>query len=82
MDADVAVVGGGQAGLAMAHALRGAGVNVVVLEEADRSGAAWRSRWDSLRLFTPAAYSGLPGMPFPGRPAAPRAPTSRACNSS
>ncbi|MFG2049332.1 flavin-containing monooxygenase [Micromonospora sp. NPDC048935] len=66
MDADVAVVGGGQAGLVMAHALRGAGVRVVVFEAADRLGAAWRSRWDALRLFTPAAYSGLPGMPFPG----------------
>ncbi|MEV1330438.1 NAD(P)/FAD-dependent oxidoreductase [Micromonospora costi] len=66
MDADVAVVGGGQAGLAMAYCLRGTGLRVTVLEAADRLGAAWHRRWDSLRLFTPARYDGLPGLPFPG----------------
>ncbi|MDG4834227.1 NAD(P)/FAD-dependent oxidoreductase [Solwaraspora sp. WMMD1047] len=66
MDADVVVLGGGQAGLAMGHALRGSGLRVVILEAGMAVGDVWRSRWDSLRLFTPAGYSGLPGLPFPG----------------
>jgi putative flavoprotein involved in K+ transport len=41
---------------------------VRILEAADTPAAAWRSRWDSLRLFTPAARDGLPGLPFPGDP--------------
>ena len=40
----------------------------VILDENDRIGDAWRKRWDSLRLFTPGRYDGLPGMPFPGSP--------------
>ena len=40
----------------------------MILDENDRIGDAWRKRWDSLRLFTPGRYSGLPGMPFPGSP--------------
>lgn len=68
----VAIIGGGQAGLAMAHALisRGlrGGQDFIVLDAADRTGASWSNRWDSLRLFTPARYSALPGMPFPGPP--------------
>ena len=67
MVVEVAVVGGGQAGLATSHELTRAGVEHVVLEAASATGASWARRWDSLRLFTPAAYSGLPGMPFPGR---------------
>jgi putative flavoprotein involved in K+ transport len=59
------IVGGGQAGLAVAHALVGAGVDVVILEASARVGDAWRHRWDSLRLFTSAAHAGLPGLPFP-----------------
>lgn len=38
----------------------------MILDANERVGDAWRKRWDSLRLFTPARYSGLPGMPFPG----------------
>jgi len=64
----VVVVGAGQAGLAAGHFLKRAGVPFVILEAADRLGQAWRDRWDSLELFTPARYSGLPGMPFPGQP--------------
>jgi putative flavoprotein involved in K+ transport len=68
----VAVVGGGQAGLAMGQALtrRGlrGGEDFVILDAADQAGAAWRDRWDSLRLFTPARFSALPGMAFPGPP--------------
>ncbi len=59
------VVGGGQAGLAAAHNLSLAGDDYLVLEAGPGFGHSWRSRWDSLRLFTPAKFSGLPGMPFP-----------------
>ncbi|MDN5750072.1 MAG: FAD-dependent oxidoreductase [Pseudonocardia sp.] len=63
---DVAVIGGGQAGLAMAWHLRRHRLRFAVLDAAGEVGAAWRSRWDSLRLFTSARYDGLPGLPFPG----------------
>jgi putative flavoprotein involved in K+ transport len=65
---DVIVVGAGQAGLAMGYFLHQHGRDVAILEAADRPAAAWRSRWDSLRLFTPARYSALPGLGFPGDP--------------
>jgi putative flavoprotein involved in K+ transport len=65
---DVAVVGGSQAGLAMAWHLAREQLRFVVLEAAPEIGHTWRSRWDSLTLFTPAQYDALPGMPFPGRP--------------
>jgi putative flavoprotein involved in K+ transport len=64
---DVVVVGGGQAGLATAWHLRRHGVRYTVLEAADEIGNSWRSRWNSLRLFTPAEYDALPGLPFPAR---------------
>jgi putative flavoprotein involved in K+ transport len=63
---DVAVVGGGQAGLAAAYHLAGAQKSFAVLEAGDRIGDSWRSRWESLELFTAARYSALPGLPFPG----------------
>ncbi|CAL9368182.1 putative oxidoreductase CzcO [Streptomyces sp. enrichment culture] len=59
---ETVVVGGGQAGLAAAYHLARQGRDFVVLEAAERLGHSWRSRWDSLRLFTPASYSHLPGM--------------------
>ena len=62
---DVVIVGGGQAGLAMAWHLRQRKLRFIVLEAAPELGHVWRSRWDSLTLFTPAQYDGLPGMPFP-----------------
>jgi putative flavoprotein involved in K+ transport len=65
---DVVVVGGSQAGLAMAWHLTRRGVRFVVLEAGPEIGHTWRSRWDSLTLFTPAQHDALPGMPFPGRP--------------
>jgi putative flavoprotein involved in K+ transport len=40
----------------------------VLLEAADSVGAAWRTRWESLRLFTPRRYCALPGLAFPGDP--------------
>jgi putative flavoprotein involved in K+ transport len=65
---EVVVVGAGQAGLAMGYFLRRQGRRFVILERAGQVGPAWRERWDSLTLFTPRRYSGLPGLPFPGAP--------------
>ncbi|HYT68186.1 MAG TPA: FAD-dependent oxidoreductase, partial [Vicinamibacterales bacterium] len=65
---DVIVVGGGQAGLSVGYYLKKLGLNFVILDASARIGDAWRKRWDSLRLFTPARYNGLDGMPFPGPP--------------
>jgi putative flavoprotein involved in K+ transport len=65
---EVVVIGGGQAGLAIGYYLTQQKRDFVILEAADEPAAAWRARWDSLKLFTPARYSGLPGLPFPGDP--------------
>lgn len=62
------VIGGGQAGLAVGYHLASRGLSFEILDENNRIGDAWRNRWDSLRLFTPGRYSGLPGMRFPGSP--------------
>lgn len=64
----VVVVGAGQAGLAAAYYLRRAGVSFVVLEAGAEVGDVWASRYDSLRLFSPAWASNLPGLPWPGPP--------------
>ena len=66
---DTVVVGGGQAGLAVGYELAARNLDFVILDAERRVGDVWRRRWDSLRLFTPAAFSGLPGMPFPAPPA-------------
>ena len=63
---DTVVIGGGQAGLAIGTELARQGRAFVILDAERRVGDAWRSRWDSLRLNTPARFDGLPGMPFPG----------------
>ena len=68
---DTIVIGGGQAGLAVGQQLAARDVDFVILDGGQRVGDVWRHRWDSLRLFTPARYSGLPGMPFPAPPAHP-----------
>jgi putative flavoprotein involved in K+ transport len=65
---DVIVVGGGQAGLAIGYFLAQQGRDFTILEAAEVPAAAWRERWDSLKLFTPARYDSLPGLAFPGDP--------------
>ena len=65
---EVAVVGAGQAGLAMGYFLRQQGREFVILERTDHVAPQWRERWDSLKLFTSRRYDGLPGMQFPGEP--------------
>jgi putative flavoprotein involved in K+ transport len=65
---EVVVVGGGQAGLAIGYFLAQQGRDFTILEAAHEPAAAWRERWDSLRLFTPARYDALPGLAFPGHP--------------
>ncbi len=62
---DAVVIGAGQAGLSAGYHLARQGVNFVILEAGKRIGEPWRNRWDSLRLFTPARFDGLDGMPFP-----------------
>lgn len=63
---DVAIVGGGQSGLAMSYALKRAGIAHVILEAGERPEGSWPHYYDSLTLFSPARYSALPGLPFPG----------------
>lgn len=71
-DVAVVVVGAGQAGLATAYELMRGGLrpqeDFVLVDARDPDTLAWRQRWDSLRLFTPAWYSHLPGVPMPGDP--------------
>jgi putative flavoprotein involved in K+ transport len=62
---ETAVIGGGQAGLAVGYHLARSGQSFVILDANEHIGDAWRTRWDSLRLFTPARYDGLPGWRFP-----------------
>jgi len=62
------VIGGGQAGLSVGYHLARRGLPFLILDASERIGDPWRQRWDSLRLFTPARYDGLDGMPFPGEP--------------
>jgi putative flavoprotein involved in K+ transport len=62
------VIGGGQAGLSVGYYLAQRGLPFVILDANSRIGDVWRNRWDSLRLFTPARYDGLAGMPFPAPP--------------
>jgi putative flavoprotein involved in K+ transport len=65
---EVVVLGAGQAGFAMGYFLGRQGRRFVILERAGKLAPAWRERWDSLKLFTPRRFSGLPGLPFPGDP--------------
>ena len=65
---DTVVVGGGQAGLSVGYHLARRGIDFVILDENEQIGGNWRNAWDSMRLFTPARYNGLPGMAFPLAP--------------
>lgn len=62
------IVGAGQAGLATGYHLQRLGRPFLVVDANDRVGDGWRRQWDSLRLYTPAKYDGLPGLPFPTDP--------------
>lgn len=65
---DTIVIGAGQAGLSAGYHLAKRGVDHLIVDGAERIGDSWRNRWDSLRLFTPARYDGLDGLPFPAPP--------------
>ena len=65
---DVLVIGGGQAGLAMGYHLAQRGLSFQIVDAGAEIGQTWRSRWDSLRLFTSGRYDNLPGLPFPAAP--------------
>ena len=65
---DAIVVGGGQAGVAMGFHLAKRHMTFAILEAASEIGDSWRSRWDSLVLFTPSQFDALPGLPFPAAP--------------
>lgn len=68
LQTDTVVVGAGQAGLSVGHFLAERRLPFVILDANARVGDSWRNRWDSLRLFTPAKYDALPGLPFPAAP--------------
>src|SRR5262245_43766919 len=63
---DTVVIGAGQAGLSTGYHLQKAGRSFVILEAHERVGDVWRNRYDSLRLYSPARYDGLPGLPMTG----------------
>jgi putative flavoprotein involved in K+ transport len=65
---ETVVIGAGQAGLSVGYHLARRGRSFVILEANERVGDSWRKRWDSLRLFSPARFDGIDGMPFPASP--------------
>ncbi len=65
---ETVIVGAGQAGLSVGYHLSRLGRPFLIVDGRDRIGDTWRERWDSLRLFTPARYDSLDGMPFPAPP--------------
>ncbi len=62
---EVVVIGGGQAGMAAGYYLRRTGRDFVILDADTAPGGSWQHYWDSLRLFSPAEHSSLPGWPMP-----------------
>lgn len=62
---DVVVIGGGQSGLATGYFLRRTGLKYIILDEQEKPGGAWLKTWDSLKLFSPAEHSSLPGWMMP-----------------
>lgn len=67
-ETDVVVIGAGQSGLAAARAVRAHGISPLVLEAGSEPIGSWPRYYDSLTVFSPARYSGLPGLAFPGDP--------------
>ena len=65
---ETVIIGAGQAGLSTGYHLQRRGREFVILDAAARIGDQWRRQWDTLRLYTPAKYDGLPGFPFPAEP--------------
>lgn len=65
---DVVIIGAGQAGLSMGYYLKRNNIKFIMLESQERVGNSWRNRYDSLVLFTPRKYCGLPELNFPGNP--------------
>ena len=65
---ETVVIGCGQAGLSTGYHLARQSRSFVILDASERIGDSWRNRWDSLRVYTPARYSSLPGWPFPAPP--------------
>lgn len=63
---DVIVIGGGQSGLAVGYYLRRSGLSYIILDNQKEAGGAWLHTWKSLRLFSPAQWSSLPGMIMTG----------------
>jgi putative flavoprotein involved in K+ transport len=64
-DHDIIIIGGGQMGLSIGYYLRKVSANFLIIDGEDGPGGAWRHGWESLRLFSPAGYSSLPGWPMP-----------------
>lgn len=62
---DIVIIGGGQMALSLGYYLRRAGADFLILDAEEGPGGAWRHGWDSLRLFSPAGYSSLPGWLMP-----------------
>ena len=65
---ETVIVGAGQAGLSTGYHLQRRERPFVIVDTNARVGDGWRQQWDSLRLYTPARYDGLPGLPFPAGP--------------
>ncbi|MFP4976121.1 flavin-containing monooxygenase [Paenibacillus sp. CN-4] len=63
---DVLIIGAGQAGLAAGYDLKQSGMRFLIVDAASSVGDSWRNRYDSLHLFTPRMYDGLPGKPLKG----------------
>ena len=62
------IIGAGQAGLATARHLQLSGRSCLIIDANERVGDGWRRQWDTLALYSPAKYDGLPGLPFPAPP--------------
>jgi putative flavoprotein involved in K+ transport len=64
---ETVIIGAGQAGLATGYHLQRRGRPFVIVEASSRVGDNWRRQWDTLKLYSPAQYDSLPGLPFPAK---------------